>query len=214
MAPDTLIRVHRNEKDVGYFTRETARECLRNGVLRFDDWAYCEGLNDWVLLSQLIDVNDTIITQHPALLPPPLPVAKPPPLPSQRPPILPEKRRVAHKSKLVPTLVVIGAIGCFVLMSLVISVLPGSRSGVQTPYPSYPDSLPGSTGGSDGGRSPAAIERELRDRIVDYDRMQPLTPVEKEMVDIILNGPLFEGRKVTEREFVETLDRVLKSYEK
>lgn len=73
LGPKTLIRVHRDNQDVGIFAAEDALKQISSGELRADDWAVREGLPDWVFLS-------VILENYPAskpLLPPPLP----PPLP-------------------------------------------------------------------------------------------------------------------------------------
>ena len=60
-----VIRVHRNEQDIGYFTTAQARAALANGVLRSDDWAFHEGVTDWRFLSAMLatlPVPPTLIT--------------------------------------------------------------------------------------------------------------------------------------------------------
>ena len=84
MSPDTLIRVHRDQKDVGYFTPKVALECLQTGILRPDDWAFCQGLSDWMYLGRLLKTHD--VGAEPtatAAIPPKLPI--PPLLPVQPP---------------------------------------------------------------------------------------------------------------------------------
>lgn len=54
MNPENLILVNRDGQDLGYFSLEVLREDLSKGILRPDDWAFCDGLTDWVKLEDMV----------------------------------------------------------------------------------------------------------------------------------------------------------------
>ena len=193
MKSDTLIRVHRDEKDIGFFTREIALESIRAGILRSDDWAFCEGLSDWVFLGDLL--ANWADFQFVSVTPPPLPIlASPPPLP-QPSRILPKTSgRPNQNAKRTNPIALACVVGLGAFVTVAFWVTEASKPTLSTDTPTYT----------------LSVDQELRGRIVDYDKMRPMNDAEKEMTRIILNGPLFQGRKVTEREFVDTLDKVLK----
>jgi hypothetical protein len=95
VTADTRIRVHRNNKDVGYFTPETARQSLQSGVLRADDWAFCDGLSDWTPLAVLLGQFGIAPASSPIVRPRPV-VLTPSPLPRQALPVLPS-HTLAHR---------------------------------------------------------------------------------------------------------------------
>jgi len=134
MKTEILIRIHRNEKDVGYFTQEMALEHLRSGVLRPDDWAYCDGLLDWTPLGELLAFTDVPTS---ASLPPPLP---PPLVLAAMPPALPTREEPPKRKSPVVALVASGAAVCF-LGLFFLEVLIGSRpppsSSTYTPAPRF-----------------------------------------------------------------------------
>lgn len=122
MATEQLIRVHRNEKDVGYFTPEMAIECLRSGVLRPDDWAYCDGLLDWTPLVELVGFAESVAKPASVVLPPPLP--SPPVLAAVPPAISAWAQRPKRKTP-IAVFVVSGAVVCL-LGSLFLAAIVGS----------------------------------------------------------------------------------------
>ncbi|MBM3831842.1 MAG: DUF4339 domain-containing protein [Verrucomicrobia bacterium] len=118
MTADTLIRVHRNGKDVGYFTPDTARQSLLSGVLRADDWAFYDGLPDWTPLAVLLEQSRTSPTLPPIVTPPPV-IRTPPPIPYQP---LPARASPTRTGRPALVVVLIAAAVAFVfVVSLVFS---------------------------------------------------------------------------------------------
>lgn len=124
MTPEALIRIHRDEKDVGYFTPETAIECLKSGILREDDWAYCDGLRDWMYLGQLLGVSDFSSTPPPILKPPPLPALA---ASQSVPPAIPNAQRPIANKRAITAILVGGFVVCLIGL-VVIELLFGSPS--------------------------------------------------------------------------------------
>jgi hypothetical protein len=62
--PDTLIHVTRDTESLGTFTPKFIEEALRQGALRYEDFAWHEGLEDWVPLSTLFrrEIPDHVIS--------------------------------------------------------------------------------------------------------------------------------------------------------
>ena len=147
-----LIRVHRDEKDIGFFTRETAIESLRAGILRSDDWAFCEGLSDWIFLGHLLE--DWAEFQFITVTPPPLPILVsppplPPPLPSkiyQQQSLLYRSRTKAQKNNTVVVMIVVAA--CLVGL-LVVALLFGSPQSDSSLMPYFEGDSRGNPSGED-----------------------------------------------------------------
>lgn len=144
MPDELLIRVHRDERDVGYFTPETALECLQNGILRPDDWAYCEGLNDWTPLEQLLEVPAVFVT------PPPVPALKPspspPPIPAQSsaqtlPLITPIDRPPATDKGRMTAFVAAGLAVCVYGIPFIVDLFRSSPSGSPSGHSTTPVSV-------------------------------------------------------------------------
>ena len=62
MNPELFIEVSRNGQRLGSFSISVARENLKAGILKLDDWAWHEGLSDWVPLHS---VNGLVVGELP-----------------------------------------------------------------------------------------------------------------------------------------------------
>ena len=104
-----MIRVHRGGEDLGYLSQDFATECVKKGILSSDDWAFCDGLTDWVCLGELLGIEANQKNNLPPILPVqtiPLPLSS-----SKTPPIT---GRTLKQNGNPVIFVALGAFGIFI----------------------------------------------------------------------------------------------------
>lgn len=170
MKSEELIRVHRNEEDVGYFTPETALACLRSGILRSDDWAYCGGLPDWTPLGELLEFRDFSGGAEPLTAPPQLPS---PPVLAAVPPVIPPRPQPTKRMTPVVAFMLGGA-ATFLLGLLLLAILSDSLQPTSSST-SAPTAMPRFEGDRYGRPTPEDL-RNGAEWLLEQDRLRGSSP--------------------------------------